>query len=146
MEIWGNPEVMKYCKGAGEREKEYDSILLYIKMQQNDGFSPYAVELGTNGKFIGVCGFNPASDGTDADLIYQFNIMFWGSGYATEAARACLAYAKDTLKLNIVGATVEKGNIASKTILEKLGFLMAEQRNIGEDDEIKYVLKLGNNK
>lgn len=57
-----------------------------------------------------------------ADLGYAYNRLYWGKGYATEAARAVLQFAFETLKLHRVGATVLPDNFGSIRVLEKLGF------------------------
>jgi len=44
-----------------------------------------------------------------------------GHGYATEAARAMLDHARDTLKLPIVYAIVSVENIRSIRVTERLG-------------------------
>jgi RimJ/RimL family protein N-acetyltransferase len=56
-------------------------------------------------------------------LGYCFTEASWGHGYATEAARALLRWAFDTLDLNRVQAEADTRNIASARVLEKLGFV-----------------------
>jgi len=46
-----------------------------------------------------------------------------GHGYATEAARAVLQWAFDTLDLNRVQAETDTRNVASARVLEKLDFM-----------------------
>ncbi|GMA86662.1 hypothetical protein GCM10025868_19120 [Angustibacter aerolatus] len=48
----------------------------------------------------------------------------WGRGYATEAARAVLRWAFDTLDLHRVQAEVDTRNAASARVLQKLGFVL----------------------
>ncbi len=54
---------------------------------------------------------------------YCFDDAAWGHGYATEAARALLRWAFDTLALNRVQAETDTRNVASARVLEKLGFV-----------------------
>lgn len=122
MSIWGDIEVMKYCGGAGSKEQEYKALQYYVDMQDNVGYAPYLVLLKKTEQVIGVCGFNPTNHGYDAELMYHFAKDFWGFGYATEAAKVCLDYAKNSLNLKRVGASIDVKNLASKKILEKLGF------------------------
>jgi len=127
LKIWGNAEVMKYCGSAGTREEEMKSIQFYINMQKNKGFSPYVVVLKESGDVAGVCGFNPPDNGCDAELMYHFKVKYWGNGYATEAARACVEYIAKSRIINVLGASIEPENISSEKVLLKLGF-----RYIGE--------------
>jgi [ribosomal protein S5]-alanine N-acetyltransferase len=74
--------------------------------------------------FIGWCGlvrWNP--DFRSASLGYCLGETAWGHGYATEAARALLKWAFDTLDLNRVQAEADTRNVASARVLEKLGFV-----------------------
>ena len=82
------------------------------------------IERVPDGTFLGWCTFsrwNP--DYRSASLGYCFGEEAWGHGYATEAARAVLAWAFDTLDLNRVQAETDTRNDASAHVLEKLGFV-----------------------
>ena len=54
---------------------------------------------------------------------YCLDDAAWGHGYATEAGRALLQWAFDTLDLNRVQAETDTRNAASARVLEKLGFV-----------------------
>ncbi|MET9171514.1 GNAT family protein [Streptomyces misionensis] len=91
--------------------------------QEGTGARP-AVERVSDGAFIGWCGlsgWNPHH--RSASLGYCFDDAAWGHGYATEAARALLWWAFDTLDLNRVQAETDTRNLASARVLEKLGFV-----------------------
>jgi RimJ/RimL family protein N-acetyltransferase len=83
-----------------------------------------AVDRVADGAFIGWCSltrWNP--DYRSASMGYCFDDACWGHGYATEAARAILQWAFDTLDLNRVQAETDTRNAASGRVLEKLGFV-----------------------
>ncbi len=122
MSFWGDEEVMRYCGGAGSKERELRSLRYYINMYNERGFSPYLTILKGSGDILGVCGFNPPNNGYDAEILYHLAKKYWGMGYATEAAKACLEYAKNHLKIRRIGASIDPENTASQKILEKLGF------------------------
>ena len=122
MNFWGDIEVMKYCGGAGTRERELRALQFYINLQKEKGFSPYIVAKKESGEVIGVCGFNPPNDGYDAELMYHLAKDYWGRGYATEAAQACIDYARQHTSINRLGASIDPENGASRNVLEKLGF------------------------
>ena len=74
--------------------------------------------------FIGWCSLTRwNSDHRSASMGYCLNEAAWGHGYATEAGRALLDWAFDTLDLNRVQAETDTRNVASARVLEKLGFL-----------------------
>lgn len=83
-----------------------------------------AIDREADGAFIGwssLTGWN--RDFRSARLTYCLDDAAWGHGYATEAARALLDWAFDTLDLNRVQAETDTRNLASARVLEKLGFL-----------------------
>lgn len=53
---------------------------------------------------------------------YNFGRAYWGQGYATEAMRALIRFARDTLGLRTLVARYAKENPASGNVLRKLGF------------------------
>jgi len=56
------------------------------------------------------------------ELGYALGRPYWGFGFATEAARALVAYAFDTLKAEHISADRFADNPVSARVLEKLGF------------------------
>ncbi|NMF82887.1 GNAT family N-acetyltransferase [Nodosilinea sp. P-1105] len=64
-------------------------------------------------------GLNP--DHNLAELGYWIGQPYWGLGYATEAARAIVAFGFTTLELNRINATHFSDNPASGRVMEKLG-------------------------
>ncbi|HEU5036556.1 MAG TPA: GNAT family protein [Nocardioides sp.] len=83
-----------------------------------------AIDRAVDGEFLGwisLSRWNP--DFRSAALGYCLAEAGWGQGYATEAARAVLAWAFSTLDLNRVQAETDTRNVASARVLEKLGFL-----------------------
>ena len=75
--------------------------------------------------FLGWCGISGYDPGfRSASLTYVLTADVWGQGYATEAARALLTWAYDTLDLNRVQAEADTRNTGSRRVLEKLGFTL----------------------
>ena len=72
-------------------------------------------------ELIGGIGFARKPDG-GTELGYWLAPRHWGRGYATEAGRAVLAAARDSLRLRRIEAGHFLDNPASGRVLEKLGF------------------------
>lgn len=72
---------------------------------------------------LGCCGLRPyrLEDGI-YELGFHLRPEHWGQGYATEAARAVIDHAFDTLHARALFAGHHPGNVASRRLLEKLGF------------------------
>lgn len=115
MQFWPEP-----FDSDGARKWLQRSISSY----QENGFGRYAIVLKSAGNYIGDCGFMLTEiDGRqECDLGYIIDKDFWGHGYATEAATACLRYGLDGLKLNRIVANMETKHLASKAVAEKTGF------------------------
>ena len=60
-------------------------------------------------------------DGTDLELYYGLDPRHWGRGYATEGARAVLAYGFDVLGLDAIPIRTDGPNAASVAVMERLG-------------------------
>jgi ribosomal-protein-alanine N-acetyltransferase len=83
-----------------------------------------AVDRVSDGAFIGWCSLTRWNrDYRSASMGYCLDDAAWGHGYATEAARALLQWAFDTLEMNRVQAETDTRNAASARVLEKLGFV-----------------------
>lgn len=96
-----DPEVTKTLgssfppvKSIHEVHAAIDSIRR--QYQQRDGIGRLAVILRESGEFIGWCGLKHEANvnGRESfiDLGYRFLRSYWGHGYATEAAVACVEY------------------------------------------------------
>lgn len=72
-------------------------------------------------ELIGGIGVKDRPEGT-IELGYWIAAAHWGRGYATEAGRAVIAFARDTLRLPGLVASHFLDNPASGRVLRKLGF------------------------
>jgi ribosomal-protein-alanine N-acetyltransferase len=89
------------------------------------GYGPWAVEVAGGAPFIGFIGlWIPEFDAPFTpcvELGYRLAFEHWGKGYATEGARAVLAYGFDTLGLKEIVAMTATQNVRSQRVMEKLG-------------------------
>lgn len=77
----------------------------------------------TTGNKIGVTGFYPEwQPYQQAELGFLLCPDFQGKGYGQESTIALLDYAFNTCSFHKVSATVTEGNIASVSLLKKIGF------------------------
>ena len=81
-----------------------------------------AVVLKPDGPVIGSCGIRMAGPRAhEADIGYELAPEHWGRGYASEAARAIVAFGFDELRVHRIWAECVADNVASAHVLEKLG-------------------------
>jgi ribosomal-protein-alanine N-acetyltransferase len=118
--IYGDPEVMRHVGNGPVRDPEAVASMIrdYAARHAERGWSFWAVEELATGALIGDAGLWASGD--EIELGYTLGRQWWGRGYATEAARACLDVAR-RLHLGDVVALAEPANTASLHVLEKLG-------------------------
>lgn len=89
------------------------------------GYGFYAVERKEDGKLLGFTGLHDIpfdADFTPAvEIGWRYLPEAWGHGYATEAAIACLEYAKETLKLTRIYAFTALVNTPSEKVMQRAG-------------------------
>ena len=123
-EYASDPEVVRYMEwGPNTQEETRNFIQRAIAYQQEQPRRNYefAVVLKTGDLLIGSCGIHVSNPDTREGCIgYCFNRHFWGHGYASEAARALLAFGFNRLNLHRIFATCDPVNIASIRVLEKI--------------------------
>jgi len=73
-----------------------------------------------SGEIVGVIGLVPKKHNR-AEIGYWIGVPYWGRGYASEAARAVIAYAFENLGLNRVEAAHFSRNPASGRVMQKAG-------------------------
>jgi len=91
-------------------------------LERDAGYAVWAVDAKETGAFVGQCGLYPAEwTGPEIELAYHFRAAAQNNGYATEAARAALAYGFSRVGLERVIALVMPANLASRRVAEKAG-------------------------
>jgi [ribosomal protein S5]-alanine N-acetyltransferase len=123
--VYGDPEVMRYLGDGKTRtvEQSQRAMQFFIDHDQREGFSIWSVEDKTSHQLIGHCGLFHIPQTPAVEIAYGFGKDFWGKGYATEAARACLRYGFETANLDeIIGLTYPE-NTASQNVLRKIGMV-----------------------
>jgi ribosomal-protein-alanine N-acetyltransferase len=64
----------------------------FINYQEEYGFGVWAVVEKASSRIIGTCGLGYFDGRPELGLGYWFDPKYWGRGFATEAARACVEY------------------------------------------------------
>lgn len=122
-QLTGDKEVMKYFPkvlNLGETKEMVHKILDQYKRY---GHSFWKVLLKPKGEFIGIAGLlRQEIDGiVETEISYRIKSEHWNNGYATEAARACRAYAENALGEKRLISIIHPQNHASGRVAQKLG-------------------------
>ncbi|MGD6832815.1 GNAT family N-acetyltransferase [Sutcliffiella halmapala] len=126
--FWGDQEVMKFCGGATPFNKLSKVLEWYRNCHEENGLSVYAVVEKNSGKTIGAAGFNVKESVEEIELIYHFSKSSWGKGFASEAALACVEFAKLNGNVKKIHAAADANNTSSLKVLEKAGLHYLETR------------------
>ena len=90
-----------------------------------NGFGLWAVEVRNVTPFIGYIGLSvPRFDAYFMPCVevgWRLSADQWGRGYATEGARAALAFAFDVVGLREVVSFTVPANLRSRRVMEKIG-------------------------
>lgn len=103
-------------------------------MYARHGFGLYAVVRKGDGMPIGMCGLIKRDTLEDVDIGFAFLPRYRAQGYAREAARATLAYARDVIGLTRVVAITSDDNEASGRLLQSIGLAFECLREYPGDD------------
>jgi len=123
--IFSDPAVVQYSGGQSPSlEQVREGIRQHISEHYRDhGYGLLAAELRDTGEIVGRIGFLETEiDATgDAELHYHLAPTAWGTGLATEAARAVLEWGFEQGHLARVVAVIHPDNLASRRVAEKCG-------------------------
>ena len=125
-ELNSNPQVQKYTGDTMIHSvEEAKNLLINIVFQdyKKYGYGRLAVIYKPNNKLIGFTGIKYLPEtGGESDLGYRFLPEYWGKGIATESSKMSLKYGFEVLNLEKIIGFTEIENIASTTVLKKMGF------------------------
>jgi [ribosomal protein S5]-alanine N-acetyltransferase len=121
--LYSSPEVLRYLppRPPVSLEQATQAIERRIKMEAELGYALFIIVMKDGDEFIGSGGVVPVKDTPDVEIAYHFLPSSWGKGYATEAARAILAFGFENARLEEIIGLVYPDNVASWRVLEKVG-------------------------
>ncbi len=104
---------------------------------QSGGWVQLSVEERDGGRLVGDVGLSPAEDDPGVIKVgYTMTPDVQGRGYGTEAVRALIGYAFDTIGATIVRAYASAANIPSIRLAEKAGMRLVERIERMHDGEM----------
>jgi RimJ/RimL family protein N-acetyltransferase len=123
--INADPRVGEWLGGVIGLEETTARLAAYAYHWQERGFGIWAVEERVGGRLVGRTGFMHWDDWTasphDAEIGWTFAPEVWGRGYASEAARAAIEWARTRPDLRQIISITRPDNQRSRRVMEKLG-------------------------
>lgn len=124
--LWGDPEVVRHIDArgrldrAGVRERLDQECALAVE----HGVQYWPIFWRASGEHVGCAGLRPRPDEAGVyELGFHIRSSWWGRGLATEAARAVVRHAFETLGARALFAGHGPDNHPSRQVLRKLGFV-----------------------
>lgn len=129
-ELNADPVVMEFFPKTLDRA-ESDAFVDRIERHLGGrNYGLWAVELLANQKFIGYIGFNYTGFQSEftpcIEIGWRLARAFWGKGYATEGATACLKYGFAQLRFDKVYSFTSVLNKRSERVMQKIGMHRAK--------------------
>ena len=124
-EMNADPKIMRFFDKTRSRA-EADAVFdRFVHEIDRDGYGFWAVELRSAGQVIGFTGLRDidfdAPFTPSIEIGWRLLTPHWGNGYATEAARACLAYGFEQMGLAEIVSFAVPENWPSRRVMERIG-------------------------
>jgi ribosomal-protein-alanine N-acetyltransferase len=127
--LHSDPEVQRHLGGMWTDEIIQHRLDIYVSDQAELGYSKWKAYL-RDGTFVGRAGVTVDRQIIEPELGYSFVRAAWGQGLASEAAQGIVDWMfEETPVSGLIGfATV--GNAASRRVLEKVGMMFLDEREL----------------
>ena len=128
-----DPEVMRYFPSVLTRAESDAMVGRIRKYLAEDGYGLWALEVPGVSHFCGFVGLSPirfeAHFAPAMEIGWRLDQPWWGHGYASEAASACVEFAFTELDLDEIVSMTTTGNLRSQAVMRRLGMT----RDPGDD-------------
>ncbi|MET9515823.1 GNAT family N-acetyltransferase [Streptomyces sp. NPDC002994] len=119
-----DPEVREYFPDVLTGERAEASAARFQADLDQRGWGWWAVEVQATGEFIGFTGLDPVDEGmpfAGVEAGWRLARAAWGNGYATEAARAAVAFGFERVGLTEILAVTTATNLRSQAVMRRIG-------------------------
>jgi RimJ/RimL family protein N-acetyltransferase len=121
----GDPRVMEHFPAPLSCD-ESDGLAARIEGHfEQHGFGLWAAEIADIAPFAGFIGLSVPTFEAHfipcVEIGWRLAAEYWGSGYATEGARAVLAFGFEQLRLPEIVSFTVPGNLRSRRVMERIG-------------------------
>jgi RimJ/RimL family protein N-acetyltransferase len=124
--LHSDPRTMRYMRsGVEDEDRTRARLATWLREQAEQGWTKWRAE-DRAGALIGRAGFSPSPDGRRRELGYLLAPAQWGRGLATELAQALVRWHHQH-PAGVdpqLGAFAFADNVASRRVLEKVGFAL----------------------
>jgi RimJ/RimL family protein N-acetyltransferase len=136
--IAAQPEVMRWIgdENGISRAEAWRRMAFFLGHWDLRGFGNWALEERDSGRLVGRAGLYQPEGWPGLEVGWLVAQEHWGSGFAPEAGRASLEWAREELGADHVISLIEDHNHNSARVAEKLG-MQVEGRTRILDEQIE---------
>lgn len=128
--VSADPEVMRYLGGVIGREEAWRRMTLHAGHWLIRGYGNWAVEQRDSGALIGRVGLWRPEGWPGLEVGWRLVRSAWGSGYATEAARAAMEWAWANLEAEQLISLIHPENAGSMRVAGRLGMRRLREQDV----------------
>lgn len=132
--IRADEETSRFVGGVADREEAWSQMARYLGHWLLRGYGQWAVTL--DGRLIGRAGLWFPEGWPELEVGWTLDRSCWGHGYATEAGRASVEWARTTLGLTRIASVISVENTRSVAVAERLGMTLDRRTRLGDGDEV----------
>jgi RimJ/RimL family protein N-acetyltransferase len=127
--IFADPEAMRFYPATKGRRETEAWIDWNLRSYAEHGIGLWIVEAKETGRFVGQCGLTMQEvEGVwEPEVGYLFLRAYWGRGYATEAAAACLDYGFTQQGYERIICLPSAANLPSRRVAKRLGMRLERE-------------------
>ena len=141
-ELCSDKDVMEFFPKQLTQKESFEMAEKIRSLIKDRGWGFWALEIPNEHKFIGFVGLHTPTDRMPfspcVEIGWRLSSQHWGKGYATEAAKAALDYAFNSLHLSEVVSFTTLANVRSMAVMEKLGMTNSNQNFMHPDIEASH--------
>ena len=122
-----------------ENEQSAAEWIEWINSRFNvsESFLAFAIERNEDNVCIGFIGIGPKAElNNEIEIVFLIADEYQNKGYASEAGNAIISWAFENCSLDYLVAIVKTDNIASQRVIEKLGYVKIDEREIEYDGNL----------
>lgn len=121
VEFYADGDGSLFYGGPKTAEEARDELVKGRDHWAEKGYGVWAIEQKSDGKMVGVCGFQWPTGWLRRELTWWLLPSAQGQGFATEASRAAIEHAYREYKWDLVETHMKDENEAARRLVERLG-------------------------
>ena len=107
---------------------------------EKHGFGRFVVEHKETGEYMGFTGLKFIEELGEVEIGYRLKRKYWLQRYGYESALPCLEFGFNDLGLDRIISLANIDNVASTSLMKKLGLTYEKEVHIYDEDAVYYAL------